>query len=44
MVGRGIAVLKTGIFVVFNTLGLAAVLAAAWMMPYMLDLLVRIAA
>lgn len=42
MFGRGISVLRIGFSVVFNALGLLAILAAAWMMPTMLDLMVRV--
>ena len=43
MFGRGISVLRIGFSVVFNALGLLAILAAAWMMPTMLELMVRVA-
>ena len=42
MFGRGISALKVGFSVVFNALGLIGILAAAWMMPTMLDLVVRV--
>ena len=43
MFGRGLSALKIGFSVVFNALGLLALLAAAWMMPTMLEFMVRIA-
>ena len=43
MIGRGLTALRIGFSVVFNALGLIAILAAAWMMPTMLDLVVRVA-
>jgi hypothetical protein len=37
MFGRGITAAKIGFTVAFNALGLAALLAAAWLMPYVLE-------
>lgn len=43
MFGRGFSILKIGFSVVFNAMGLLAVLAAAWLMPHILELMVRVA-
>ena len=42
MIGRGISILKTGFSVIFNAMGLVALMAAAWLMPTMLELMVRV--
>lgn len=42
MIGRGFSAVKIGFSVAFNALGLAALLAAAWLMPYVLELMVRV--
>ena len=43
MIGRGFAALRIGFVVVFNALGLLALLGAAWLMPSMLELLFKVA-
>lgn len=40
MIDQGIAAVKLFLAVVVNTVGLAALLVAAWMMPRVLELLV----
>jgi len=42
MIGRGLTAMKMGFSVAMNALGLVALLGAAWLMPYVLDQMVRI--
>lgn len=44
MIDQGIAAAKLFLAVVVNTVGLAALLAAAWLMPRVLELLVGVVA
>ncbi len=42
MIGRSLLAFKTGFAVVLNALGLMALFAAAWLLPHVLDLMVRV--